>query len=135
MHTKMDTILMFKILRTYMYYVMYSFLILINFMNYVAADNCLYQKTVQYERKNIIESKTLFYCNKNKKKVAKELELTPSIKRNYKSNKAVSHSEYMNQVYYGNKKNVNEILYSLGVDENDNGTTKNVLSFLIKLLL
>ena len=135
MHTKMDTILMFKILRTYIYYVMYSFLILLSFIKYVAADNCLYQKTVQYEQKNIIESKTLFYCNKNKKKVAKELKLAPSIKRNYKSNKAVSHSEYMNQVYYGNKKNVNEILYSLGFDADDNGTTKNVFSFLVKLLL
>ena len=118
-----------------MYYVMYSFLILLSFIKYVAADNCLYQKTVQYEQKNIIESKTLFYCNKNKKKVAKELKLHPSINKNFKRNKAVSHSEYMNQVYYGNKKDVNEILYSLGFDEDDNGTTKNVFSFLIKLIL
>ena len=126
---------MFKILRTCMYYVMYSFLILLSFTKHLAADDCLYQKTVQYEKKNIIESKTVFYCNKNKKKVAKELKLPPSINKNFKRNKAVSHSEYMNQVYYGNKKDVNEILYSLGFDEDDNGTTKNVFSFLIKLIL
>ena len=103
------------------------------------SKDCKYQKTIYFQDKKIISANTIYNC-KEKLNNNVNFKIQSKISKNNfslikKRNRPITHSEYMNYVYYGNKKKVTEVLQSLGIDKEDNNKVKNILSIIIKLIL
>ena len=109
------------------------------FVTEAISKDCKYQKTIYFKDKQIISADTIYNCKENLNNTENFKSQSKIYENNFhlvkKRNPPITHSEYMNYVYYGNKKKVTEVLQSLGIDKEDNSKVKNILSIIVKLIL